>query len=332
MSEICGVSNCAYPQQARGICADHLKVIAPQVEAGTATWKQYEDAGICTPVKDQSKPRSRQCITPNCPRTGRSRGLCNNCYAAAVRVKEQRGLQWLDLEQLGLTRPARIVNQCKQSAFQKAANDAIEKAKTKLGISEMSSAEEQPTVPVTQSEPLTMPAKLKGEQQNMIIIDEHAELSKDQAIPIGQPQPMAPAYTGNFETDKATESLQPFPPPGELKGEMRSAIIIDELAVQVPPDTILPVPKPAVPLLTRSASQDFSIFNTEPPVGMQEPQESLPAPTPEELATMNAPAPEPTLEASQEALQPAPVVEPTNLDPYGGIEPPQFPGPKGGVQ
>ena len=172
----CRVPNCTKPQYALGVCTEHLSAITKQVKAGQATWKQYEEAGICLPAP---KPTNHdKCLTNRCFANPRSRGLCDNCYAAAIRTMKKENLQWPDLEQLGLSRPTRVRAFVKQSLFQEAAKLAIEekviKDKASFGVPIQQAAPEQ-AVSVTQNEPLVPFASLPlvpmvpdGQETNVI--------------------------------------------------------------------------------------------------------------------------------------------------------------------
>ena len=344
---LCGASGCRQPQHARGVCLDHWKEITSQVEAGQVTWKQYEEAGVCKPIRDQSKPPSRRCLSNGCPRLSRARGLCDDCYAAAVRIMKSDNLRWEDLERMGLSRKARVRSTAKQSIFIKNARKAIEDAKDKLQKSYApmivgpTSEPVQPTIPVTQSEPLPMAAK-------------GHEIHENQKIEFPQPT-LAPSPLP-LSVPPATEPTQLQPSP------TNSLPIFHEVSLTGQADAAEPIPL-AVPPIPLRYGPELEIREGRhcpvPSTGQPETIEVPPAaslPTPEELAVMNAPAPEPTPEAPAEdtqAIQSAKVSpESPSLDfgyDFGSgagsclstprepeeevqSDPVQFPGPEGGVQ
>ena len=189
---ICRVPNCPKPQQALGVCAEHLSVITKQVNAGQATWKQYEEAGICLPLP-KPKNRINVCLTNKCFTPPRSRGLCDNCYAAAVRTMKKENLQWPDLEQLGLSRPARRREFVKQSFFQEAAKLAIEEkaAKDRINYSlPLTPAPPEQPISVTQTEPipLTLPPEAPSLPPALLMLhgvplEDDAHLGQQEAAP-----------------------------------------------------------------------------------------------------------------------------------------------------
>ncbi len=295
---VCGVKDCENPIHARGICLAHFNAINLQVEAGQAKWKQFEDAGICTPIRNMRQPPSRGCMTESCPRNSRARGLCDDCYAAAVRFKNANDHQWYDLEQMGLTRPARKRLTSKQSAFMNKAKKAQAEAMAKLGISYASPTIVETEIPVTQSEPLA-PQVQNG----------HANF-----------YPTAPSPPETVGPPPFIPSDLP-PVSQEMMKDLESRDIATELkeASKQPSAPLSPSPLPlSVPL--SSVGQPEAVG--------QPPAPSIP--TPEELAVINAPAPEATPEEPKETEKSLTVSLP--FDPYGGVEPAQFPGSEGGVQ
>lgn len=250
--DVCRVNGCENPQQARGVCIAHLKVITAQVDTKQATWKQYEEAGVCIPIP--AKRDRYLCFTPMCMGKSRSRGLCNSCYAAASRIMKKKNLQWHDLEQLGLARPARTLGFVKQSYFQEAAKKAIAKAEEKYGTV-IAPAPPEVSVPVTQAEPLAKDQSLWDDKQI------------ESMLPTA---PMAPA--------PATEPpLEPSPP---LMGLPPNLEVQSETPPETPEVTLHGVPIVYDPNLGQQSA--------EPPAPATEPEPAV-----VDLTRINAPDPEP---------------------------------------
>lgn len=266
----CRVPNCPKPQQALGVCIEHLSIITNQVKAGQSTWKQYEEAGICLPPP---KPTNHnKCLTNGCVAKPRSRGLCDNCYAAASRIKRKKNLQWYDLEQLGLSRPARIRDYVKQSLFQEAAKLAIANKEVKDSISFGASTEpaalNQP-LSVTQSEPLLPPP---------LIAPVHPEFDDAANVPPSVP-----------------------PPPSLVVGQQEAALsaIVSNLVTK-PPQPLVPattVTPPAFPV-------PLSVQTPVAPLEPLEPDSRDVSAVEFDLSRINAPDPELTPEQELDAALP----------------------------
>ncbi len=288
--DICRVPNCLKPQQALGVCTEHLSVITKQVQAGQATWKQYEEAGICLPspkLKNHNK-----CLTEKCHTKPRSRGLCDNCYAAAVRMMKKKNLQWPDLEQLGLSRPMRRRDFIKQSFFQEAAKLAIEEKAAKDRISyslPVASAPPEQPISLTQAEPLplTLPPDVTL-----------------QGVPIGYDNPLSqqeaapPVIVPNLTT-RPSQPLVPLsvmPPP----------------AVSMPTAVQTPIEPPEVSAQAPMAEEKFPGFKdstgTVPPTveQMREAVKDHDFQPLLDLSRINAPEPEPQEPALEVQSFPAP--------------------------
>ncbi len=300
MSE-CRVPNCPKPQQALGVCVEHLAVITKQVNAGQVTWKQYQEAGICLPPPEPTN--HDMCLTNGCVTKPRSRGLCDNCYASAVRTMKKENLQWPDLEQLGLSRPMRRRSFIKQSLFQEAARLAIAekviKDKISFGTSIEPAAPEQ-TVPVTQSEPLLSLPPIQR-------IDPHImENANNQAtLKTGTNGIQLPPH----EFDGTVNVPPSVSPPSSLVVGQQD---VAPAVVPVVPEPVSPPPAVPAPALIQVPAI---------PLEPLEPDSRDVSAVEMNLSRINAPDPELTPEQELDAALP------TNFSP----PPTQFPGQEGGV-
>ncbi|KKM81747.1 hypothetical protein LCGC14_1326740 [marine sediment metagenome] len=256
---ICGVDGCEKAQNDRGICAHHLKLIGQQVEGDQVTWKQYEDAGICIP----KKPTTKLCVTKGCGGKANARGLCNNCYAAALRIIEEKGIQWHDLEQVGASLPARRNRSKGPSLFRVNTERLLIKSEQKF-IPPIEPAEsDQPTIPVTQDQPIVPDVSDEGVKKAINGPEYQFDVPNGKSIPRLQPewQPdtdsrifqstpddepnpyqnlltkenqSEPDKEKSLATEQATkgpsEIVQPFIPPipASIKGETQEVIVIDD--------------------------------------------------------------------------------------------------------
>lgn len=64
-------------------------------------------------------------MVPECKRTAKTRGMCENCYAGAARKVREKQTTWEELERLGLCRQAITVGPRKANKF----TQAFDKAK-----------------------------------------------------------------------------------------------------------------------------------------------------------------------------------------------------------
>ena len=244
---ICGVDGCEKAQNDRGICAHHLYLIGQRVEGDQVTWKQYEDAGICIP----KKPTTKLCVTKGCGGKANARGLCNNCYAAALRIIEEKGIQWHDLEQVSASLPARR-NRSKGPSLFRVNTERLLIKSEQVFIPPIEPAEsDQPTVPVTQDQPLppyevsldeVQPVKqmtLKG-----VPIKYVPNLSmEDQPIVPDVPDDR-PEYQFDVPDGKSLSEFQPPKPiqstpdtePNQYQDLVEEKFLATEQVIRVPPD------------------------------------------------------------------------------------------------
>ena len=102
---ICRVDRRETPQAGRGVCGRCLRSIGQQVDCGETTWEKAEECGLCIP--EESEESSFKLCLSGCEAKANARGLCRNCYASATNAMKAKNLQWPDLEQLGMSLPAK---------------------------------------------------------------------------------------------------------------------------------------------------------------------------------------------------------------------------------
>ena len=321
----CRVQDCPERQQARGVCIEHFKIILKQVEAGQVTWKQYEEAGICIPIPDHSQPRSQKCLTEECPCLSRARGLCHNCYAAAVRTMNKDNLQWPDLEQLGLASRTRTRNYNKQSAFFKKASKAIAGKKIKDKISfnvPLEPAPPEQPIPVTQASPLSpfVPPGVFNEDDNPTC----------QGIPGWETPPDLPPVTPELlasldegQQEAPMSAIEPPPTIGPPAASVPPYAALPSSAVQTPVGPL------EAPERAPAAEEKFPGFKDStgvaplPAEQMREVVKQHDFQPALDLSRINAPDPEPTPEDELDAALPVNLRFPP--------PPTQIPGQEGGV-
>lgn len=146
---LCKVNGCVNPRKDRGICSGHLVAFGQQVDLGEASWEDYEKIGVCIP----EKPLAKTCVTQGCGIKANARGLCLTCYAAALRLMKVKGIQWYDLEKLGVSLPGRVKRSEGPSLFRINAERLMAEER-KAFATAIESAPPEQTIPVTQDQPL----------------------------------------------------------------------------------------------------------------------------------------------------------------------------------
>lgn len=106
--QLCMLPNCNNNARSRGLCHNHYQYYSTRIKKNQTTWEELEAQGLCKPPVPADTPPARYdqlCLTPNCGKPAKLRGLCRSCYSRLEYLIRKEGHTWEALEAQGLALP-----------------------------------------------------------------------------------------------------------------------------------------------------------------------------------------------------------------------------------